>query len=178
MKSAVGSCLRCLLAAVALAVPPVATAALFKCVAKDGAVSYQADPCPIVADEKRLKEPAAGPVAVPGKSSPRSPWKEGWVEADITEMADGCVPGAIGPARRDFMARAAGNPNAQFPEAELMPPLKAMCLCFARRVGSTYARADYQRDRAAILQRMNNEAMNGGACKPEGLLGEVMGQGR
>ncbi len=107
MKSAVASCVAGLLAAAASTLPSVATAALFKCVAKDGSVSYQADPCPIVADEKKMKEPAPGPVAVPGKASPRSPWKEGWVEADL-------------------------------------------------------------------LRKMNEDAMGGGACKPEGALGEMI----
>jgi len=158
------------------AMPCAAVAALFKCVGKDGSISYQADPCPVVADEKKMNEPPPGPVRAPGSASP---WKEGWNTPDITTMADGCVPDLLGPARRDFTAAAAAqDPSAQFPEAELAPAAKAMCLCFAKRVGSTHRREDFLRDRAAILRKMNDDAMNGGACKPEGLLGEMMGRGR
>jgi hypothetical protein len=158
-------------------VPCTGEAALFKCVGKDGAVSYQAEPCPVADGEKQLKAPAAGPVQPPARGSR---WQEGWNDGDITAMEDSCVAGVIGPARRDFAAAAAKaqDSSAQFPEAELTPSVKAMCLCFARRVGSTVARADFQRDRQAILRRMNDEAMNGGACKPEGMLGEVMGRSR
>ena len=158
-------------------VPCTSEAALFKCVGTDGSITYQAIPSPDTGNEKKMKEPPAGPAGA-GKSP--SPWKEGWSGSDITQMADGCVPGVIGPAKRDFAARAAKAPDAtaEFPEAELTAGVKAMCLCFAKRAGATYSRADFQHDRQAILRRMNDEAMNGGACKPEGMLGEVMEKSR
>ena len=176
MKMRTSSRLARWLALAACAMAGAAQGALFKCVAKDGAVSYQADPCPVVADEKKMKEPAPGPVRAAGSASP---WKEGWTADEVTAMANLCVPGVIGPARRDFVAAsAAQGANARFPEDELTPPVKAMCLCFAKRIGATYSRADFDRDRAAILRKMNDEAVNGGACKPEGLLGEVMERSR
>lgn len=158
--------------------PCASEAALFKCVDKAGAVSYQADPCPVTEGEKQLKAPPAGPTQASGKPSSR--WKEGWSDGDITAMAQTCVPGVIEPARRDFAAAAAKAQDftTQFPEAELTSSVKAMCSCFANRVGSTVARADFQRDKQAILRKMNDDAMQGGACKPEGLLGEAMGRSR
>ena len=154
-----------------------ADAAMFKCVGKDGAITYQADPCPETGNEKKLKEPLAGPAGGAGKV--QSPYKEGWSASDISSMADACVPGAIGPAKRDFQARAKAESSGQeFPEAELTAGVKSMCGCFAKRVGATYARADFQANRQAILQKMNEEAMAGGPCKPEGALGEAMQKSR
>ena len=155
--------------------PGIAPAAMFKCVDKAGAVSYQAEPCPVTEGEKRLREPAAGPATMAAPGKPASQWKDGWDDAAITAMADSCVPGVIGPARGEF---AKENKGAEFPEAELTPQVKAMCSCFAKRAGATYARADFVRDRASILARMNQEALGGGACQPEGLLGEMMGRPR
>src|SRR5262249_55759651 len=109
--------------------PCVASAALFKCVGKDGSISYQADPCPVAADEKKMKEPAAGPATrAPAKAA--SPWKEGWDEGAITAMAESCVPGVIGPAKHDFAAtKKAFGAADEFPEAELTPLVKDMCTC-------------------------------------------------
>jgi hypothetical protein len=154
------------------AMPWVAPAAMFKCVGKDGAISYQAEPCPVAADEKKMREVAPGPATgAPGKAASR--WKDGWDDAAITAMADSCVPGVIGPARKAFASARKGE---EFPEGELTPQVKAMCSCFAKRAGANYARADFVRDRSAILGKMNQEALGGGACKPEGLLGEMMGR--
>lgn len=163
-----------ILACAAIAFPaPDARAAMFKCVGKDGAITYQADPCPETGNEKKLKEPAPGPAG--GAAKAQSPFKEGWSAADVTAMADACVPGAIGPAKRDFQAKAKAEGSQQeFPEAELTAGVKSMCTCFARRVGATYARADFEANRQAILQKMNEEAMAGGPCKPEGALAEAM----
>ena len=143
---------------------------MFKCVGKNGAVTYQADPCPD-ADEKKMKEVPAGPTG----SASKSPYKDGWTAADITAMADNCVPGVIGPAKRDFQAavKKEGSDD-QFPEAELTAGVKTMCACFAKRVGATYARADFQSNRQAILKKMNDEAIAGGPCKPEGALADAM----
>jgi len=173
MKTIAATFLACAAAAL---LAPAAHGAMFKCAGKDGAITYQADPCPETGNEKKLKEPPPGPT---GAAKAQSPYKEGWTAADITAMADSCVPGVIGPAKRDFQAKVKSEGTAQeFPEAELTAGVKSMCACFARRVGATYARADFQANRQAILQKMNQEARGGGACKPEGLLGEVMQKGR
>lgn len=172
MKTIAATFLACAAAAL---LPGSAHAVMFKCVGKDGAITYQADPCPETGDAKKLKEPPPGPT---GAGKARSEFREGWTPADISAMADSCVPGVIGPAKRDFQAAAkAQGSDQEFPEADLTPGVKAMCSCFARRVGASYARADFQANRQAILQKMNQEAMNGGACKPDGLLGEVMKKG-
>ena len=152
-----------------------AHAAMFKCVGTGGAITYQADPCPETGNEKKLKEPPPGPT---GAAKAQSPYKDGWTAADVTAMADSCVPGVIGPAKRDFQAKVkAQGADQEFPEAELTAGVKSMCSCFARRVGATYARADFEANRQAILKKMNQDAVNGGACQPEGLLGEVMKKG-
>ena len=159
--------------AFAIAWPCAAGAAMFKCVGKDGAISYQSDPCPETGNEKKMKEPPAGPT---GSGKPGSPFKDGWTADGIKSMADGCVPNVVGPAKKDFESRAkqAGK-SEQFPEAEITAGVRTMCNCFARRVGSTYARADFEANRQSILKQMNDEAKSGGACKPEGALGEAMG---
>ena len=170
MKTIAATIFACAAAAL---VAPAAHGAMFKCVGKDGAITYQADPCPETGNEKKLREPAPGPTG--GATKSQSPFKEGWNQADITSMADACVPGAIGPAKRDFEAKAkAAGSKEEFPEAELTAGVKSMCSCFAKRVSAAYARADFQANRQAILQKMNEEAIAGGPCKPEGALADAM----
>jgi len=165
----------CLLLLASVAAAPLAHAVMFKCIGNKGSVTYQEVPCP-EGDEKKLKEVPAGPT---GAAASKSQLKEGWSETDITAMADACVPGALEPARRDFQAAAkARGSNEQFPEAELAVGVKAMCACLAKRVGASYARADFQANRQAIVKKMNDEAIAGGACKPEGALGEAMQKSR
>ena len=166
----------CALLLASIAAAPLAHAVMFKCIGNNGSVTYQEVPCPQTGDEKKLKEVPAGPT---GAAASKSAFKEGWNASDITAMADACVPGAMEPARRDFQAavKAQGS-DAQFPEAELAAAVKAMCACLAKRVGATYARADFQANRQAILKKMNDEAIAGGACKPEGALGEAMQKSR
>jgi Domain of unknown function (DUF4124) len=158
-----------------LSASPAAHAAMFKCVGKDGSVTYQAIPCPDTGEERKMKDVPAGPTG----SGPKSPLKEGWTAGDLAAMADACVPGVIGPAKRDFQAAAKKEGSAQeFPEAELTADVKTMCSCFAKRVGETYARADFQENRQLILKKMNDEAIAGGPCKPEGALAEAMAKSR
>ena len=162
-----------LLAAIAAA--PLAHAVMFKCVGAGGSVTYQADPCPETGNEKKMKEVAPGPTG----ASSKSPYQEGWSAGDITAMADACVPGVMEPAKRDFQAAAKAQGSDQpFPEAELAASVKAMCACLAKRVGAAYSRADFQQNRHAILKQMNDEAVAGGPCKPEGALGEAMQKSR
>ena len=107
----------CLAFMAAASWPWAAGAAMFKCVGKDGAISYQADSCPDAGNEKKIKEPAAGPT---GSGKPGSPWRDGWSAEDVKSMADGCVPNVVGPAKKDFEARAKQAGKAEeFPEAEL-----------------------------------------------------------
>jgi hypothetical protein len=174
MKIIAAACLGAV-AATFLSLP--ADAATYKCVAKDGSVTYQGQPCPDAGNEKQMRDPAAGPAgsAAPAKSA----LKEGWTAGDVTAMAESCAAATIGSAKRDFEAAAkAQGTKPEFPEAELASGVTAMCSCFAKRVGATHTRDDFQANRQAILKKMNDEAVAGGACKPEGLLGEVMEKSR
>ncbi len=169
MRKIAASCV--LLFAIATAAP-LAHAAVFKCTGADGSTTYQQEPCPQTGDEKKMKDVPAGPAGAAGS---KPGLKEGWNASDIAAMADACVPGAMEPAKRDFQAAAkAQGSDQQFPEAELAAGVKAMCACLAKRVGASYARADFQQNRQAILKKMNDEAIAGGACKPEGALAEAM----
>ena len=60
---------------------------MFKCVGKDGKITYQADPCPDTGDEKKLKDVPAGPAG--GATKPGSPWKDGWsADSEVAAIQD------------------------------------------------------------------------------------------
>ena len=165
------------IAFVAAFLPFCAGAATFKCVARDGSVTYQGEPCPDTGNEKKMQDPAAGPTGSAASAKPGL--KEGWTKADLAAMAESCVAVNLGAAKREFESAAKTQASApQFPEAELTSGLKTMCACFADRIGATHTLDDFHTNPQSILKKMNDEAVAGGACKPEGALGEAMQKNR
>ncbi len=102
--------------------------------------------------------------------------KLGWTKQALAEHSQGCVEGIVEPARRDYFARAAqvGNSNPRpFPEKELRASAEPMCRCISRRIAVTYSYTQSIQE-PQLAMPFIEEALSGGECAPEGLLGEVM----
>jgi hypothetical protein len=101
--------------------------------------------------------------------------KAGWSEAELSAFASGCVMAIMIPAKKDFEARAAqaGKPAA-FPEEALRKSVEPMCSCLGRRIAESWSFAEFSKNSQALAERFVTEAMTGGRCKPEGLLGDVL----
>jgi hypothetical protein len=104
-----------------------------------------------------------------------------WTEAELKEAADGCSEGILQPARRDYKSTAAarGDTNPKpFPEQEIRDSVWPMCACIVRRVAEIMTVAEFAN---GVNERSNSfimEAMQGGRCKPEGMLGEMLEKAR
>lgn len=103
--------------------------------------------------------------------------KAGWSEPKISAFVGGCVAAVMIPAKRDYEARDAQpghHTGIEFPEAELRKSIEPMCTCLARRIAETWAFDEYIRNTGALAQPLVMEALSGGRCKPEGIVGELL----
>src|ERR1700730_15061267 len=67
-----------------------ACAQLYKCVGKDGKVSYQAEPCPTSGTEQRMRVQPGGPSGGGGSSRPTKAGRDG---GKVADMKRDCVRG-------------------------------------------------------------------------------------
>ena len=137
-----------------------ARADLYKCVGKDGRVSYQAEECEQGAGSQRVRTPVGGGS---GQASGRSAFKDGWDEDKSAPMVSSCVRGAYMDGKRAYMA--AGGDPAKLREADLAQRLQMHCDCMMRRIMTTVTYTDYSANPTAPLQKVSAEAANGGECK-------------
>lgn len=139
-----------------------AHAQLFKCVAPDGKVSYQSDPC--VADSKAST--ITPPPPAPGSSS-FGTMKSGWSEQAVVSMKTGCTQSAT----RDFKAGWQKSRKEDYPDQEFRPSIESFCDCLARRTSASVTSAEFAARGSQILGGYMKEALAGGACAPGGRLG-------
>lgn len=114
------------------------------------------------------------PAAV---ATPQSAMKEGWDRKQVKVFAYACTDGLLLPAARDYLAAAKKDgveDPKPFPEQAFRDSAFPMCLCIAQRVAETWSMAEVKDNALARAQGYVNEALNGGQCKPEGLLGDVL----
>jgi hypothetical protein len=102
--------------------------------------------------------------------------KTGWSQPQISEFVGGCVAAIMIPAKRTYEARdaQAGHTGKEFPEAEVRKSIEPMCTCVARRIAETWPFDEYIRNSGALAQPLIMEALSGGRCKPEGIVGEAL----
>lgn len=120
----------------------------------------------------------AAHAAEPAQTSKLKP---GWTEAELKAFAAGCTEAMLVPAKRDYAAAAekAKNPSPKpFPEEEFLESVEPMCACIARRVAEVRSLDEVQRQGLGFAQPFIKEAMSGGRCKPEGLLGRAISDQR
>ena len=142
-----------------LAAAFAARADLYKCVGKDGKVSYQAEACEEGAGTKRLRTP----VGPSGGGMSGSGLKDGWDEDKSGPIVTNCVRGAYQGGKRMY-ASAGGDPR-KLHESELAQRLEAHCGCMMRRIMTTMTYAEFNANPTAPLQKVSAEAANGGDCK-------------
>jgi hypothetical protein len=114
-------------------------------------------------------------LTVPQISCAKEKTKGGWSEALISEMTEGCITAILDPAKEDFAeaARKAGNDNAKFPE-QAEKDTQKMCACIIQKAANTWEYGEFTKSWQARSQQIIMEALQGGGCKPEGLLGSAL----
>lgn len=87
----------------------------------------------------------------------------------------GCAHGSTQRARQMFEAEAKskGKTNAVFPEARFKQSYVDFCTCITDRASQQYSVDEVSKD-PSLMQPYVAEAINGGECKPSGILGELM----
>jgi hypothetical protein len=117
------------------------------------------------------REAPPEPVSTPGVL------KEGWDRKQIKVFAYACTDGLLEPAARDYYAAAkrdgVDDPKP-FPEQPFRDSAFPMCLCISERVAETWALAEIKTHSLQKAQGFINDAMNGGRCKPDGMLGDIL----
>ena len=107
------------------------------------------------------------------------PLKSGWSEQALSSFANGCVLAIVTPAKRDYYARASekGNKTPRpFPEPEVTASVQPMCSCIGLRIAQSSDLQELSLNMEAIAKPFIEEAMGGGQCKPDGLLGAMLEQ--
>ncbi|RQP23151.1 hypothetical protein DZC73_18720 [Albitalea terrae] len=115
--------------------------------------------------------------AVAQDKAPLPPLKDGWSRLQLETYTSGCTLTIMLPARRDYAAAAerSGNPSPKpFPEEQLRASVEPMCACLGLRAAQTWTLAEYMVDSTAKSKPFIEEAIAGGQCKPEGILGEAL----
>lgn len=153
--------MRAALLVVMLAIGFAAHADLYKCVGKDGKISYQSEECDQGAGSQRMRTPVSAPSG--GAGGGGSAVKDGWDDQKTGPMVSNCVRSEYRGAKHAYVA-GGGNPS-KLSEAELAQLLEAHCSCMMRRIAATMSYSEYSSNPAMPLQKVQAEAFNGGECK-------------
>lgn len=100
-----------------------------------------------------------------------------WTPAEHAAFNEGCTLAILTPAQRDYAAAAqrAGNASPKpFPEAALRASIGPMCACIGNRIAERYTVNEMHQGGQVLIMPYAQDAMSGGACKPTGLLGDLM----
>ena len=120
----------------------------------------------------------AGAAALPADAPPAKPLKAGWNRKQIKAFAYVCSDALMQPTVRDYDAAAkksgAKNPPP-FPEKRFTDSAFPMCLCISQRVAENFDLKELNgKDGIKKAQPYIEEALRGGICKPQGMLGEIL----
>lgn len=138
-----------------------ASAQLYKCVGKDGKVTYQGESCPPSVDEQTVRAPSGGdatgspPAAAPAASVP-SGAKEAWKPEQSGAIKTECSKDAFEGARKNW-----GDGAKPFPESETRDAVDKYCTCLVGRITSSLTPAKYLQNRFDSVARFTGE------CKME-----------
>lgn len=106
--------------------------------------------------------------------------KPGWSESVLLVFTSGCTEAMVLPAKQQYVMAAAQAGNASpipFPEEQFRASADPMCACLLRRFAETWDVSEAAANVQA-MKPMLDEAMSGGRCKPEGILGLLIARGR
>ncbi len=110
-------------------------------------------------------------AAIAADAPEKKPWKQGWDRKQVKVFAYACTDGLLEPAVRDYNAAALADGvtiHKPFPEQAFRDSAFPMCLCISERVAEM-GKQGLQRARPYI-----DEALAGGRCKPDGMLGDIL----
>jgi hypothetical protein len=116
-------------------------------------------------------------VAVAADAPAKKPWKDGWDQKQIKVFAYACTDGLLQPAVRDYNAAAQSDGvklHKPFPEKQFRDSAFPMCLCISEWVAETWTVAEVEKKGTRRSGAMIDEALNGGRCAPDGLLGDIL----
>lgn len=114
--------------------------------------------------------------------SPTAPSTDtGWTEMALAVFTEHCTLAILLPAQRQYEeadARANAPSTVPFPEALLRASIEPMCGCIGRRVAEAKSLDAIEKEGLDFALPFVEEAMAGGRCKPEGVLGEMLSERR
>jgi hypothetical protein len=108
---------------------------------------------------------------------PANKLKPGWKDDDLKAFVDACADAIVKPAVGNYNERvaASGRTDAKpFPEKEFRESVVPMCDCISRRMAETWTLQELAHTALEKSKPFVEEALNGGQCKPEGLLGDML----
>jgi hypothetical protein len=115
-------------------------------------------------------------AAIAADAPAGKPLKAGWDRKQIKVFAYACTDGMLAPVLRDYNAAVqAGGPTLHkpFPEKEFRDSAFPMCLCISERVAQTWT-LEEMKNGSQRSKPFVDEALNGGRCKPEGMLADIV----
>jgi len=116
-------------------------------------------------------------AAIAADAPAKPKMKEGWDRKQVKVFAYACTDGLLEPTMRDYNAAAAASKVPMpkpFPEQAFRDSAFPMCLCIAERVAETWTLAEMGNNLLRRSRPMVDEALQGGRCKPDGMLGDVL----
>lgn len=119
---------------------------------------------------------SCGP-AICADTPAKKPLKAGWNQKQIKVFAYACTDGLLKPAVRDYNAAALADGitlHKPFPEKEFRDSAFPMCLCISGRVAETWSLAEVNKQGIQRARPYIDEALAGGRCKPDGMLGDIL----
>jgi hypothetical protein len=116
-------------------------------------------------------------AAMAADAPAKKPWKEGWDRKQVKVFAYACTDGLLAPAVRDYNAAALADGvtlHKPFPEQAFRDSAFPMCLCISERVAETWSVAEMGKQGLQRARPYIDEALAGGRCKPDGMLGDIL----
>ena len=114
---------------------------------------------------------AAVAADAPGKP------KAGWDGKQLKLFADACTERLLQSAVRDYNAAALAEGvtiRKPFPKEAFRDSAFPMCLCISERVAQTWTLEEMDKSGMERSRPMIDEALAGGRCKPQGMLGDIL----
>ena len=155
-----------------LAAPIAAHAQLNKCVGADGKVSYQSEPCPQTSKSQSVQPPPPGPSSSGGQGASGA---DGWDPARLERMCGRLRARARYVMRGQHGSAARADPKVgAFPAGEFNVSAEAFCTCLVGRVRVSLKPSEFEAKGLPTMTRFAAEALEGGQCKPVGILGRIL----
>jgi hypothetical protein len=101
----------------------------------------------------------------------------GWTQTELAVFTEQCTLAIVLPAKRKYAETSehSNKPSPKpFPEALLRASIEPLCGCIGQRVAEAKSLDAFASEGLDFVLPFIEEAMAGGRCKPEGVLGEML----